>query len=43
MYGDMFSFYFIENNLIGVGASFVTNEIGTKMTNGFIENEIGTF
>ncbi len=38
--GICYHFTSLKINLIEVGASFVTNEIVTKMTNGFIENEI---
>jgi len=43
VWGYVFIFTSLKNNLIGVGASFVTNEIGTKITNEFIENEIEAF
>jgi hypothetical protein len=41
--GICFHFISLKKKFIGVGASFVTNEIITKMTNGFIENEIKAF
>ncbi len=41
--GICFHFTSLKYNLIGVGVSFVTNEIGTKITNEFIENEIEAF
>jgi hypothetical protein len=41
--GICFHYISLKNNIIGVEASFVTNEIVTKMTNEFIENEIRVF
>jgi hypothetical protein len=41
--GICFHFTSLKNNFIGVGASFVIDEIVTKMTNGFIENKIKVF
>lgn len=41
--GICFHYTSLKNNIIGVEASFVTNEIVTKMTNEFIENEIRVF